>query len=231
MRRNVGQLMTADPVKVRMSTPFKEMVRLMREHGISGLPVVDEVGTLVGVVSEGDLILKETREQEAVGPLFESRRHRVHRLKAAGAVAADLMTSPVLSIGPLAASGEAARLMTDRGVKRLPVVDGGGRLVGVISRSDLLDVFLRDDGEIRQEIVERAVMPELRAEHPDVRVDVRDGVVTLAGTVKTRSTARSVADAAERVEGVVRVIDLLEWKVDDLARVEAFTGPAGIPRW
>ena len=231
MRRNVGQLMTADPVKVRMGTPFKEIVRLMREHGISGLPVVDEVGTLVGVVSEGDLILKETGEPETAGPLFESRRRRVHRLKAASAVAADLMTSPVRSVGPLATIGEAARLMTDYNVKRLPVVDSAARLIGVISRSDLLDVFLRDDGEIRQEVVERAVMPELRAEHLDVRVDVRDGVVTLAGTVKTRSTAGSIADAAERVEGVVSVIDLLEWKVDDLTRVEAFAGPTGIPRW
>ena len=204
---------------------------MMREHGISGLPVVDEVGTLVGVVSEGDLILKETREPDAVGPLFESRRNRVHRLKAAGAVAADLMSSPVRSIGPLATAGEAARLMTDRGVKRLPVVDEAGRLVGVISRSDLLDVFLRDDGEIRQEIVERAVMPELRAEHPDVRIDVRDGVVTLTGTVKARSTAGAIVAAAEHVEGVVRVIDLLEWQADDSVSVGAFVSPAGIPRW
>ena len=231
MRRNVGQLMTADPVRVGMGTPFKEIVRLMREHGISGLPVVDELGTLVGVVSEGDLILKEAGEQEEIGPLFESRRRRERRLKAAGAVAADLMSSPVRSIGPLAPAGEAARLMTDRGVKRLPVVDEAGRLVGVISRSDLLDVFLRDDGEIRQEIVERAVMPELRAEHPDVRVDVRNGVVTLTGTVKARSTAGAIVDAAERVEGVVRVIDLLEWQADDAVSVGAFVSPAGIPRW
>jgi CBS domain-containing protein len=225
MKRNVGHLMTADPVTVSPSTGFKEIVRLMSERGISALPVVDANGVLVGIVSEQDLILKEADPHAGGGPLFEGRRHRSLRMKAAGSVANEIMSRQVESIGPEATLEDAARVMSELHVKRLPVVAGDGRLVGIISRIDLLKVFLRDDGEIRQEVVERVLMPPINKGAGGVTADVEDGLVILRGRVTKRSLAESLVEFASIIEGVVGVHNEIEWSEDDLAtRAEAWVG-------
>ncbi|MGH2709892.1 MAG: CBS domain-containing protein [Actinomycetota bacterium] len=221
MKRNVGHLMTSELVCVGPSTTFKEIVRLMSEHDISALPVVDAHGVLVGIVSEQDLILKEADPHAEDQPLFEGKRHRRQRMKAAGGVAAELMTKDVISIGPEAKIEDAARTMTDRHVKRLPVVTEDGRLAGIISRLDLLKVFLRDDGEIRQEVFERVVMPSINAGAEEVRVDVDRGLVLLRGHVSRRSLAEGLAQFADVIEGVVGVHNAIDWDENDLSTGDA----------
>ncbi len=217
MKRNVGQLMISGPVRVGPSTGFKEIVGLMTHHGVSAVPVVDGDDRVIGIVSEDDLIQKEADPGSDDEPLFESKRHRRRRMKAAGGLAAELMTREVISISPAASVEEAARRMIERHVKRLPVVTEDGRLLGVISRIDLLKVFLRDDGETRQEVVERAVMPSLNEGAKDVSVDVDDGEVILRGSVSRRSLAEGIADFAREIEGVVSVHNGIEWDEDDVS--------------
>ena len=154
MKRTVADAMTRDVVVAHPQTPFKEIVRRMREARVSALPVLDDDGRLVGIVSEADLILKEDPELDETARLFEGRHRRTDRQKAAGLFARELMTSPVVTIGPNESLGEAARLMHRRQVKRLPVVDEEGRIVGILARSDLLTVFLREDAEIEREVRE-----------------------------------------------------------------------------
>ena len=136
MRRTVQDVMTRDVVAVRGATPFKELVRLLNEHRITALPVLDDTGrVVVGVVSETDLALKEVAPlREAHTPVFETTEHRVERAKAASLTAADLMTAPAVTAGPDELVAAAARRMYDRSVKRLPVVDRGGALVGIVTR-------------------------------------------------------------------------------------------------
>lgn len=215
MKPTVADVMTTDVVTVDALAPFKEVVRLMHEYRVSALPVVDADGVLVGVVSEGDLILKEDTELEGGGHLFESRRHAVDRSKAAGMRAYELMTSPVISVAPEAPLGEAARRMHRSQVKRLPVLDGDGHLVGIVSRADLLRVFLREDAEIAREIREDVVRRTLWIDPDTIRVVVRDGVVTLQGQVERRSLLPIVERLVTSIEGVVAVDDRLSYAADD----------------
>ena len=219
MRRTVQDVMTRDVVAVRGSTPFKELVRLLNEHRVTALPVLDDAGrVVVGVVSESDLALKEVQPlREGHTPIFESARHRGEREKAAGTTAAVLMTKPAVTVGPETPVATAARLMHDRDVKRLPVVDHGGALVGIVTRADLLKIFLRPDDDIRFEILD-GVAGELLGLPPGaVAVGVREGVVRLAGQVPIRSTALALEKLTKAVDGVVAVEARVGWAVDDTA--------------
>jgi CBS domain-containing protein len=219
MRRTVQDVMTRDVVAVRGSTPFKKLVRLLNEHRITALPVLDDIGgVVVGVVSESDLALKEVQPlREGHTPIFESARHRSEREKAGGTTAAALMTKPAVTVAPETPVTAAARLMHDRDVKRLPVVDHGGALVGIVTRADLLKVFLRPDDEVRFEILD-GVAGELLGLPPGaVAVGVRDGVVRLAGQVPLRSTALALEKLTRAVDGVVAVEARLGWAADDTA--------------
>jgi CBS domain-containing protein len=221
--------MTTEVVTVEASTPFKTIVALLAAHGVSAVPVVDIARHVVGVVSEADLLLKEEDPQAGrEAPMWERKRHRLERGKAAGAVARDLMTTPAQTVGSLATVAEAARLMHAEGVKRLPVVDTlTGRLVGIVSRGDLLRVFARPDAEIRSEIVDDVILGELFMDPRRFTVEVRDGVVALQGQVERRSLIPILVRAVHAVEGVVQVEDhRLGFEVDD-SRVET-TGPR---RW
>lgn len=215
MRFTVRDLMTKTVVVVDGSAPFKEIVRLMQEVGVSALPVVDAGRRLVGIVSEGDLILKEDPGQEGEAHLFESRRQRGSRAKARGLVAEQLMTTPVVTVPPDASLGEAARLMHERGVKRLPVVDPDGRVIGIVSRTDVLRVFLRDDEEIRHDVVDAVITRTLRVDPATIRVEVKDGVVMLEGRLERRSLIPVLVGLTYAVEGVVGVEDHLSHIVDD----------------
>ena len=157
------------------------------------------------------------RLREGHTPIFESARHRSEREKAGGTTAATLMTGPAVTVGPETPVAAAARLMHDRDVKRLPVVDHGGALVGIVTRADLLKVFLRPDEEIRFEILDGVAGEVLGLPPGAVAVGVRDGVVRLAGQVPTRGTALALEKLTRAVDGVVEVETRVGWAVDDTA--------------
>jgi CBS domain-containing protein len=217
MKPTVSEVMTRDVVTVDALAPFKEIVRLMQEHRVSALPVVDDDDVLVGIVSEGDLILRGDPGLVGGGHLFESRHRARDRAKAAADLAHELMTTPVISVVPDAPLGEAARLMHRNEVKRLPVVDAEGRLVGIVSRADLLRGFLRDDAEIATEIREDVIRRTLWIDPDTIRVVVREGVVTLQGQVERRSLLPIAERLVASIQGVVAVNDQLSYAADDTA--------------
>ncbi|WP_432246775.1 CBS domain-containing protein [Streptomyces sanyensis] len=195
--RSVADLMTPQAVVAQRGTAFKEIARLLDEYGITAVPVVDDEGRPVGVVSEADLL----------------RRHT-------GGTGADtaegLMSSPAVVARPGWSAVQAARVMEDRRIKRLPVVADDGRLVGVVSRSDLLQLFLRRDRAIQEEIVEDVLAGTLGVSPAAVGVEVADGRVTLSGTLERRSLARIVVRLCESIDGVVDVVDRLDYASDDV---------------
>lgn len=216
--RTVADVMTRKVVAVDAFAPFKDIVRKMQEFRVSAVPVVDEDGRIMGVVSEGDLILKEDPDLEGGAHLFEGIHRRHDRSKAAGLIASQLMTVPAFTVLPGASLGEAARLMHRKAVKRLPVVDEEGRVQGIVSRTDLLKVFLRDDVEIAGEIREDVIRRTLWIEPDTIRVMVRDGVVTLEGQLERRSLIPLLERLVLGVEGVVAVKDRLTFLNDDSSR-------------
>ncbi|QES47059.1 hypothetical protein DEJ50_03540 [Streptomyces venezuelae] len=183
--RRVADLMTPTAVTVRPATAFKEIARLLQEFDITAVPVVDGTGHPVGVVSEADLLRRRT-----VGGV---------------PTAEDLMTSPAVTARPEWSVVRAARVMQRHGVKRLPVVDAGGRVIGVISRSDLIRLFLRPDHAISEEIVEDVLTRILGIAPSSVTVDVEDGSVTLSGTVPRPELLPVVVRLCQSVDGVVDV--------------------------
>jgi CBS domain-containing protein len=214
--RRIRNVMTRDVVTVTDTTPFAELVRKMAEHGVSALPVLDQDERLVGIVSEADLLRKEEYQDERNGRyLLEGRGRRAARAKAAGRTAADLMTSPVVTIDSDATIPEAARLLARHRIKRLPVVDDDGRLVGIASRSDLLRLFVRDDEEIRQEVVEEVFHRPMLVAPNSILVTVQDGITNLTGYLETRSLALMAVHLTRAVPGVVDVVDQLTYERDD----------------
>ena len=215
MRCRVEDVMTTEVVVVAEQTSFKAIVRLLEEGRISAVPVVDDSGVVVGVVSEADLLAKERYPHGSRGlNAVEGLRNRTALRKAEGAIAAELMSSPPVTVRQGTTVAEAARLAARAGVKRLPVVDDQGRPVGIVARGDLLKVFLRDDQEIRREVAE-FIQPGVWAGPMTVDVTVADGVVRLRGRVRRRSFVAVLARMAEAVDGVVRVDCELGWDVDD----------------
>jgi CBS domain-containing protein len=212
MRRTVGDVMTNEVVTAGAATPFKELVRLLGAHRISALPVV-EGGRLLGVVSEADLALKVelpplAREPVPHRALWADRR-RTAMVKAGATRACELMTSPVVTVPVTATLAEAARLLHSRQVKRAPVVDADGRLVGIVARSDLLGPYLTGDRELAAAIVTEVLDARLGLPWGSVRVQAEDGVMTLTGRVHGLAVARSLVEAVGRFDGVVNVVDRL----------------------
>jgi len=208
MSATVGDVMTRRVVAVRKDASFREMAAMLRSSRISAFPVVDDAGRVIGVVSEADLLVKEAAQADSMSLLAALRHFRAED-KAAGITAGDLMTEPAVTIGPDAPVQEAARRMYDRRVKRLPVVNAAGHLMGIISRIDVLSVFDRTDGEIRKEVT-RQVLPGILLTAPrDLDVTVRDGIVTLAGQLRSDHDSRAVLEAVRHVQGVVAVRDRL----------------------
>jgi CBS domain-containing protein len=227
MHSLVKDLMTAQVVTVGPATPFKEIAALLADHGVSAVPVVDDDRRVLGIVSEADLLLKEEfPEPDRDIPLFWAKRRRLERQKAAATTARDLMSSAVVvSISPEATVAEAARRMHAAGVKRLPVIDEGGRLVGIVSRGDLLRVFNRPDQAIRREIIDDVIVGEFMMNPNRFFIHVDDGVVVLQGRVERHSLLPYVLRAVHGVEGVVRVENRLAYDIDDadtLLRAMAF---------
>lgn len=226
MHSLVKDLMTTPVVTVEPTTPFKELVARLAEHRVSAVPVVDNDSRVVGVVSEADLLLKEEfPEPDQDIPLWWTRRARLHRAKAAASVARDLMTVPVVAISPDATVAEAARRMHTNKVKRLPVIDRTGRLVGIVSRGDLLKVFDRSDEAIRREVIEDVIVGEFMMAPSRFFLHVNDGVVVLQGRVERRNLLPYLVRAVQGVEGVVRVEERLTYDVDDRDAGRVMTYP------
>ncbi|MFD8717055.1 CBS domain-containing protein [Streptomyces sp. NPDC059629] len=200
----VSDVMTTTVVSVGREASFKELVHLMRDWRISALPVVEGEGRVVGVVSEADLL--HTEEFRDGAPDRYTQARPVDGLAAVGGLTAgELMTSPAVTVRPDATLAQAARFMARARVKRLPVTDGLGFLQGVVSRADLLKVFLRDDEEIAEEVRREIVSYLFPAPGSVLRVDVRDGVVTLAGRIRDTSLVPVAARLVRAVEGAVDV--------------------------
>ncbi|HEU5108795.1 MAG TPA: CBS domain-containing protein [Micromonosporaceae bacterium] len=210
--------MTTEVVAVRSDAPFKEIADLLADHGISAVPVVDDEDRVVGVVSEADLLHKTEFAGESVANrLLESRRHRTAREKAVGEVAGELMTAPAVTVFPETNLVEAARTMEEKEIKRLPVVDAEGRLVGIASRRDLLKVFLQSDAAIRDEVREQVFGRAMWIDPALMSVEVDRGVVTLAGELERRSATSIAVRLTRAVDGVVGVVDRLTYSFDDTA--------------
>jgi len=216
--KTVKDVMSALPVSVSKTASFREIVAKLRECRVSAFPVLDADGRVIGVVSEADLLVKEAMADEpnVVWGLLAGLAHHTARAKAGGVTAADLMTSPAVTIGPDETVEHAARLMYDRKVKRLPVVDPAGRPIGIISRTDVLAVFDRSDAEIREEIMSQVITG--RSEPSWYSVIVQDGVVTLEGTPETAAIGRDLVRRARHVQGVVAVRDRLVYPVPPVPR-------------
>jgi CBS domain-containing protein len=212
----VRDVMTTEVVAVEAWTPFKEIVARLAQHRISAVPVVDADRRVLGIITEADLLLKQEHpDPKADVSLIWTRRRRRQRAKAAAAVAAKLMTTPAVTVPPTATITEAARRMHTARVKRLPVVDERGQLLGIVSRADLLKVFTRPDEAIRSEIINDVIVGDLMMNPSRFFIDVDDGVVVLQGRVERRSLIPYLVRAVHHVEGVVRVENRLSFDVDD----------------
>ncbi|WP_431933214.1 CBS domain-containing protein [Nonomuraea jabiensis] len=216
----VEDVMTTKVVSVTAATPFKDIAQALITGGISAVPVLDDDDHVIGMVSEADLLRKEEFREEFYRegyrpPLRARLRHPKGRQKAAGDTAADLMTSPAITITPAATAVAAARLMDAHDVKRLAVADYNGRLQGIVSRRDLVKVFLRGDEEIAAEIRDDILDHALWVDTSGVRVEVHQGIVTLSGWMDRRTETAIAVRMTGRVNGVVDVVDKLTWKTDD----------------
>ncbi|MFD7467433.1 CBS domain-containing protein [Streptomyces tendae] len=199
----VSDVMTHTAVAVGPQAPFKEIIALMDQWKVSALPVLEGEGRVIGLVSEADLLPKE-EFRDSDPDRFTQMRRLTDLAKAGGLTAADVMTAPAVTVHPDATLAQAARIMAQRKVKRLPVVNAEGLLEGVVSRADLLKVFLRAD-DIAEEVGQEVVTPLFPSPADAVRVEVSDGLVTLRGRVKDTSLVPVTARLVRAVEGVVDV--------------------------
>jgi len=208
--RRVSEVMTTSVVTVDRITPYQEIDRLLIEHRISGMPVLKMGREVAGVVTETDLLAAEDETSRRVRMASSvGRRRLLHKQPPVSLTAGTLMTAPAITIGPDATIPAAARLMNTHHIGRLPVVDKDGKLAGILSRRDLLSVFLRPDADLTHEV--RQVLDEIPVADPkDVIVAVRHGVVTLTGTLRTRP-----GDIRDLVPLTIRLI----WDIDGVVDV------------
>ncbi|WP_306185388.1 MULTISPECIES: CBS domain-containing protein [unclassified Streptomyces] len=221
MKHNkIGSVMTAEVVRAEYGTPFKEVARMLADHRISGLPVVDDDEHVMGVISETDLL---TRQVLGTGSREPGRRFRTlltmtarcQAIKAKARTAGQLMSEPPITVHAEDTIVEAARTMAERQVERLPVIDEEDRLVGIVTRRDLLCVFLRPDTEIREEVIREVLVGTLGLAPRTVDVSVTEGVVTLEGRMERRSETATAVSMTRQVDGVVDVVDKLTPRFDD----------------
>jgi CBS-domain-containing membrane protein len=211
----VGDVMTIHVITVREETPFKELVRLMKDHDVSGLPVVDSTGALSGIVTEADLLdvvgektgvkKRHTQFGRLLDRLITPGRQETIDRSASHISARSLMTSDLITVTPGTPVREAARIIVDSGVKRLPVVDEENHVVGIVSRQDLLRPYLQNDDKIREEVVENIAKRLLWIDPSTIKVAVDQGVVKLHGTVAKQSQKELLIELTSRVDGVLEV--------------------------
>lgn len=219
----VKDLMTEDVMVVTPETSLKKVARLLAERRVSGMPVLGGSGQVLGVVSQADIVLKERGEEPRRGLLDWLLNDRfVERQKLSARTAGEAMTSPAITIGAHSDISEAARLMTDRSVKRLPVIDWSGALVGIVTRADLVRAFARADEEIEDEVrslVTGVFWADRRA--MDIRVDRGD--VILGGELDRQLDAELLPRLVARIPGVLSVRSNVGWRFDDHSAPEPHT--------
>jgi CBS domain-containing protein len=215
----VRDVMKRDVLTVLPSTPMKDVAQVLVDRRVSGLPVVDEEGKVLGVVSEADFLIKEQGAEEIPHrPLSrfrgESADTRGLQAKVTASTAGEAMTAPAIVVTPSTSIREAAATMTTRRVNRLPVVDDG-RLVGIVTRADLVRAYVRSDEELSRVIRDDVLLRTLWLDPAGFIVSVHDGVAIISGAVERRSTAESVERAIAMVPGVVTVQAAIAWKLED----------------
>jgi CBS domain-containing protein len=215
----VQDVMTQPAISVPPDATIRQVARLLVERGVSGLPVVDADGRVVGVVSEGDLLVKgvgpDSVPHRPLERLFgESRETQEALARVEARTAGEAMTAPAITIDASESLRGAAKLMTDHRIKRLPVVSGD-RLVGIITRADLVRAWLRSDDELAVAVREEALVRSLWLDPADFSVSVNGGVVSIRGHVTRRSTALMVPRYVRAVPGVIDVEANVDWEVDD----------------
>jgi CBS domain-containing protein len=187
------------------------LVRLIGENRISAIPIVDSQGVPVGIVSESDLLMKESSDPTSAFDLLQRR----HRAKADGVIAADVMTAPVVTVTMDTPIAQAARVMRQRNVRRLVVVDTRLRIAGIVSRSDLLKVFLRTDDDLRDEVLHKLIPAVVPTDAYGVEVEVESNIITLSGHVDRRTDVEILGRLARELDGVVNVVNQLSFRWDD----------------
>jgi CBS domain-containing protein len=215
----VEDVMTREVETVAPETPLRDVAATLARLEISGVPVL-EGNRVVGVVSEADILVKERGDAQdrggLLGLLVNDRAELEAKLHAA--TAGEAMTAPAVTIGPMATIAAAASTMIDEGVNRLPVVDRAERLVGIVTRADLVRAFVRTDDEIAREIREDVVLGALWIPPGRVAVVVDKGVVTLTGQVETKIDAELLPRVVRQVAGVISVDSRLSWESDEPRR-------------
>jgi CBS domain-containing protein len=208
----VADVMTDNVFTASPDTPLKEVAERMLQYGISGMPVVNSEERVVGVISETDILFKERVAPERDG-LVDWLVHYGEdppAAKLAARTVGEAMTTPAVTVKPRRSVAEAAALMLDLDVTRLPVVEAD-RLVGIVTRTDLVRAFTREDDELEREIREDLILNTLWASPDRIRVEVDGGQVVLEGEVDNEEAARFLESHAARVPGVLSVDSRLTW--------------------
>ncbi len=208
MNATVKSVMTPRVIALKPDADFKEICGVLRRYRVSACPVINDAGQVIGVVSEADLLCK-VADPDLPSGLIRLRWKLGEESKATAVTASRLMTSPAVTISPGASVTEAARLMQNQRVKRLPVVAAGGKLIGIISRADVLSVYERPDAEIRDEVLDIIIAGEFALDPAGFQVGVRSGVVTLTGVVERADIALPLIARIRHAEGVVATRDRL----------------------
>jgi CBS-domain-containing membrane protein len=203
-RWTVADVMRREVIAVAPDTSLRRVADMLVTHAISAVPVVDTVGRVLGVVSEADLLGKLEYADRAPHHALAARRVRSGSRRVLGDTAAALMTAPAITICAEASVSGAARLMDAARVKRLPVVDTDGRLVGVVSRRDLVRLFTREDVDVATTVADH--LHDLGVDESAVVASVSRGVVTLHGTVARPATATAIVSVVAAIPGVVDVV-------------------------
>lgn len=210
----ISEIMTTDVLTVSTETPLKEVARTLSEHEISGVPVVGADGRVAGVLAESDIVRQEQGAGADRQPGLLARLVEGPPLRVEARTAGEAMNAPASTIAPDDEVAEAARIMTEHGFNRLPVVDAAGELVGIVTRADLVRAFTRSDEEIERELREEVLLRTLWIDPASVRIGVREGEVTLEGDVAQKADAELLEHFATRVPGVVSVRSDLSWRLE-----------------
>jgi CBS-domain-containing membrane protein len=229
MSISVAELMTERVIAVRENAAFTEIVAVVRRSGVASLPVIDAGNHVIGIVSEDDLMCKEAGQGRKRGFFGHLLRRRDHR-KMVGTTAGELMSSPAVTVIAATPAREAARLMYQHGIHQLPVVDpGSDRLRGIVTRSDLLAVYQRPDQDIRRDIVSDIIEDSFAMDPDRFTVTVAQGIVEIHGEVKRRAIVVALAEAIERVDGVIALKNHLTSRWDGVSPTPG--SPTGGPGW